>query len=321
MKHSNYWITWNNSTRSQELSKEFDLRLLNFDSETPPLQRHLSASFATIFSLIRYRPKKIICQYSFLLLVILRIYKIIFRNTKILADCHNKALKRSINLPFFHSIFWATKEWSFRDIEGIIITNQGLYGLADKLNTNVYILGDPVPDFSISLYQPPNDGSKKVVFISSFAKDEPHDLVLNTANRLQGINFFITGSPPRSFLKKDISGNITLTGFLDKQEYIKLLLEADTILSLSTEKEILQCSTYEAISLEKPTIVTDSDTARNTFGECVIYSHLSTEDLIKSIEYSFKYATPLQAKTRAFKTEYRYKFNSMARPIRSIIMS
>ena len=321
MKNSNFWITWNNSTRSKELSKEFDLQLLNFDTGTPPFRRHFSASFATIFSLIRYRPKKIICQYSFLLLVILKIYKTIFRNTKILADCHNKALKRSINLPIVNSIFWVTKKWSFRGIEGIIITNQGLYGFAEKLNTNVYILGDPIPDFSPPLHQPSNNGSRKVVFISSFAKDEPHDLVINAANRLISINFFITGSPPRSFLKEDISGNITLTGFLDEQEYIKLLLEADTILSLSTEKEILQCSTYEAISLEKPTIVADSDTARNTFGECVIYSHLSIEDLIKSIEYSFKHATSLQAKTRAFKTEYRHKFNSMARPIISIIMS
>lgn len=321
MKNSNIWITWNNSTRSQELSKYFDLKLLNYDKGSPPLHRHISASFATFYSLFRYRPQKIICQYSFLLLIILNIYKIIFRKTKILADCHNKALKRSINIPLLHSIFWATKKWSFRNIEGIIITNQGLYGFAEKLNKNIYILGDPIPDFSTRLNLHPNNGSKKVVFISSYAKDEPHDLVINTANRLQGTNFFITGLPPRDFLKKENTDNITITGFLDKEEYIKLLLDADTILSLSTEKEILQCSTYEAISLEKPTIVADSDTARNTFGECVIYSHLSTEDLIKSIEYSFKHAIPLQAKTRAFKTEYRNKFNSMARPIISIITS
>jgi len=314
------WITWNDSTRSRSISSCLGLELSIFDGSRNPLIRHTNAALRTVQLLIKKKPDVVVCQYSFLLLIILSIYRSVNKKTLLIADCHNKALKRSIDLPIVRSIFSKLKAWSFKNTDYVIITNSKLHPIASKLNKNLIILKDPLPDLAKDTNPIQSKKNEHLVtFVSTFASDEPHDLVIDTAKQCSNCIFYITGSPPNEFDLSILPENVVLTGFLDQVEYIRLISESDAVLSLSKEKNILQCSTYEAISLDTPCITNDTETNREAFKDAVIYTDLSKESLKNSITHALENKEKLLNNILRFKEDYKKIYSNEINPLIRVI--
>ena len=141
------WITWNSSQRSYNLSKVLNLPLYDLEICNNAIVRFIICSILTIFILIRIKPQKVFIQYSYLLLIIVDLYKIIFGETKIniICDCHTKAIKRNLGGEI-GKVFNGIKCYSFRYVDLCIISNNRLSPIVKRYAKYLFILPDKIPD-------------------------------------------------------------------------------------------------------------------------------------------------------------------------------
>jgi glycosyltransferase involved in cell wall biosynthesis len=106
------------------------------------------------------------------------------------------------------------------------------------------------------------------VFVCSFSGDEPLEELFEAARKLPDVRIYVTGDyrKAREAVFSDIPGNIELTGFLDRQEYLRLIAAADVVVSLVVRTNSMQMAATEAIALGVPIVATDSAVIRESFG-------------------------------------------------------
>jgi glycosyltransferase involved in cell wall biosynthesis len=123
-------------------------------------------------------------------------------------------------------------------------------------------LGDYPSGQTVSL-----DGHFRVAVISTFAEDEPLDVVFRAAHNLPTVDFYVTGDSkrlaPRLLAEKP--GNCHLTGYLPNDQYMDLLQSVDAVMALTTRDHTLLSGACEAVSLRKPLITSDWPILREYF--------------------------------------------------------
>ena len=125
-KSNGIWITWNLSRRSKNLSDALDIPIFEYVFEGGVLKRHLGNALFSIVSLVIHRPRIIYLQYSFLLLIVIILYKrIMTGNVVVVCDCHTKALRRHLSGKL-GQLFWKLKFWSFKHADLSIVSDEGM---------------------------------------------------------------------------------------------------------------------------------------------------------------------------------------------------
>ncbi|MCP4970559.1 MAG: glycosyltransferase [Arcobacter sp.] len=200
----------------------------------------------------------------------------------VIADCHNKALRRSVNNPFSF-IYEGIKKWTFRQTDITIITNKGMIPDIEKYHKNYFILPDKIPNFEV--LKETKKKEKYCVFISSFAVDEPVDEIISVARNIgNDVKIYWTGKKNRNInLPKDIPTNIIFTGYLSNHDYYKLLSNADCILILTTEDNCLQCGAYEGLNANVPMVISDNKASRDYFEEAALYTKIDSQKISETI--------------------------------------
>ena len=112
------------------------------------------------------------------------------------------------------------------------------------------------------------DGAVQVVFVCTFAPDEPAAEVIEAASLLPDVQFAITGDVSRC-PTIDVGPNVQLVGFLDHGAYRRLVEDADVILALSTEPTSAMRAAFEAVWAEKVLVVNDWPLLQDLFPEAV----------------------------------------------------
>jgi len=316
------WLTWNNSTRSRSLSNALDFEFLLYSIESPFILRHLLSPFWTIYFLVVRGPSVIACQYSFLLLVVIAIYKKVKPNTFVLVDCHNKALKRKISNSPINSFFEGIKKWSFNYADISIVTNKGMLPKLKEYTSVTQVLSDPLPFFDIDKTDTEKDDFTDATFVSSFAADEPFQLLIEYAQLNPDIHISITGKPTKDFLDTFIlPNNIVLTGYLSQSDYVKLLVNSDFIICLSTETNILQCSIYEAISLGCLVVTNRTNCNYEVFRNAVAYCDLDIESMSQTLRQLKSESEFMSSEIQNFRLSYQKKMKYSLTAIKNSISS
>ena len=289
MKQNNrIWITWHYSARSRNLAKYLNLQIFEIFIVKNAFLRHFISSWWTIWILFRKRPNVIFIQLSFLLLLICALYKIFrFGKVKIVADCHTKALRRKAKGPI-NKIFWTLKRFSFSKVNLSVVSNAGMISDIEKLHSNYILLPDKIPE--IDFEENVNKKRTYCVYVSSFAVDEPVDEIFEVAKLLQkNLDFYWTGKVDESKIKnKSIPDSLKLTGYLDFDDYYNLIGNADCILALTTEHDCLQSGAYEALSVEVPMVISDSEALRDYFKSSAVYTKHNPEDITGNILHAIE---------------------------------
>ncbi|GEM_PF-271773 len=112
------------------------------------------------------------------------------------------------------------------------------------------------------------DGAAHVVFVCTFALDEPAAEVIEAATLLPDVQFAITGDVARR-PTVDVGPNVQLVGFLDHGAYRHLVEDADVILALSTEPTSAMRAAFEAVWAEKVLVVNDWPLLQDLFPKAV----------------------------------------------------
>ena len=107
-----------------------------------------------------------------------------------------------------------------------------------------------------------------VLFVCTFAPDEPVTEVVEAAAALPDIDFSITGDLAKS-PHIETTPNVSFVGFLDRTSYRDAVDSADVIVALTTEPTSAMRAAFEAVWAEKVLVVNDWPLLKGLFPNAV----------------------------------------------------
>lgn len=204
---------------------------------------------------------------------------------KVVADCHNSTF-----LPP-----WSMMPFARAALDGVdacLIHNDRVLPTARALGVapdRLLVLEDRPADPAATPPPALPDGGpipgSYIVFPCGFRADEPIETVLDAARRLHPVPVFITGDHERMKAGSRLaarSGNVRLTGFLERAAFEDLLGHAGAALGL-TDREGVQLSVAnEAVGFGLPMVLSDTATLRSMFPKGVVFVETaSAEDIAR----------------------------------------
>ena len=305
------WLSWHSIPRSQNIAKYLDIPLFEYFINDNIIKRHLYSSIWTIKFLIKNKPDIVFLHYSYLLLLFIVLYKKLSnRNLIIVADCHNKALRRKLS-GIGSSLYEMIKMFSFRNTDITIITNDGLVNEILNYHTKYFILPDKIPDFQVKIDSMKNE--KYSVYISSFSVDEPITEIIEVAKIIgKDVKIYWTGkNSSKNMSGTEFPDNIIFTGYLDYKDYYKLISNADSLLILTTEDDCLQCGAYEGLNAGVPMVISDNKASREYFQNSAIYTKIEPKSIVASLTEAFENSDLIKANSAKVKKERNKDYKSI----------
>jgi glycosyltransferase involved in cell wall biosynthesis len=169
-------------------------------------------------------------------------------------------------------------------------------------------LSDRVPAARIVVIQDPiqqidNGGRARrkgnVLFICSFDRDEPVELILEVIRALPAYHFTITANVQK--LSPELRNayqrcpNLQLPGFLKTDDYHALLTSSQAAVVLSTMSSVQPSGAVEALSSDTPLIVSRTTLTHALFGEWATLCDNDVESVVAAIRSLSEETLNLQA--------------------------
>ncbi len=264
------WITWEAHRRSRGLSAALDARLHEITWHGGRLRRYLCSAWRTFRILCKARGAVVFVQSPSIVLALLATAVGKFTAALVVVDAHNGGIDPLDGRSRF--LTWLAR-LSLRMSDLVIVTNVGLARQVQQLGARTAILTDPIPDFPQTSGGEMRSDRTRILAICTWASDEPYLELIKAAPLLPpGCELAITGRPrlTREQLVA-LPSNVLLTGFISEAEYVGRLRTSDLIVDLTTRENCLLCGAYEAISVHKPLVVSDTGALRTLLDDAAIY--------------------------------------------------
>ncbi len=319
------WITWADHRRTSEIAAELNAELIVVNSAGPIWAKHLARSLKTISILRAKKDNVIIVQNPSRILAAIATLFSFFWGYPLLVDRHtNFRLGKKVS---FDPRIWfliLCSNFSIRYADLTIVTNEFLKDLVERKGGRGFVLPDKIPFLHSDGLCDENikgsDGRERVVFICTFADDEPYGSVIEAGNLLdRKIQIFITGnykSQPK-FAADDLPSNVKFTGFLPDSDYTKLLSSADVVIDFTSLEWCLVCGGYEALSLNKPLVTSNTQALIEYFEDSAIFSTHSPVAIAHAINKAIDFKEDLKQKSAQLKQkkeeEWRRQFKSLVK--------
>lgn len=329
------WITWHDHARSRSIAGGLNVPISLYRPDKG-LRRHLGGAFWAISVLVTNRPLIVFTHFSFALQICCSLYKRLRWDSRIVlvADCHNKALKRDLS-GSLGALYRFMKSWSLGNADLLIVSNELMVPVARGYNRHVLTLRDPLPDLDYSHSEDesertaPNLTTSRghVLFICSFDADEPVDLIFSAAPRLAdtlGCTILISGDPSRAQIPDWLATDkrVVFTGYMPWPLYVETLKAAAVVVVLTNDSDCLVCGGYEGVAAARPTVLSDTPALRACFGDTAIYTRHESSALITSIRAAMEArlirhgADPIQELRAAFEREWQVLLFELRRLVR-----
>jgi glycosyltransferase involved in cell wall biosynthesis len=128
-------------------------------------------------------------------------------------------------------------------------------------------------------------GKHNVLFVNSFAPDEPLEEIVQVAESFTDIYFYITGDlskAPRKIVG-DAPKNVFFTDFVSYEEYIRLMTSVDGVLCFTTRDHTLLSGGEEALFMGKPLLTFDFSFLRSFFNLGTVFVNTNTDAIRKGV--------------------------------------
>lgn len=278
------WITWEDQRRNREVSKALGAKLFEFseiDLMSNPLRKYPVGVWKTLKVFFKEKPKLVYAQNpSIVLSLLVIIMKHIF-HIRVVIDAHNVGLFPAEGKS---RILNQISRYIQRKADVTIVTNEALKKYVEENDGRAFVLPDKIPDF-LKVLDIPLKGKKNILFICTFAEDEPYLEVFKAAEILEdNVFIYVTGNFAKTNLNESgLPNNVVLTGFLPENDYVQMLFAVDAIIDLTTRENCLVCGAYESIAAEKPMILSNTTALRNYFHSGVVFTENHSKSLTRSI--------------------------------------
>jgi glycosyltransferase involved in cell wall biosynthesis len=219
---------------------------------------------------------------------------------KVIIDAHNGGIDP---LDGKYSLLTRFAQRALRKSNLVIVTNAALARQVEAMGVRTFVLTDPMPDFPAASGEAA-DGSTparhRIVAICTWASDEPYmELIAAAALLPPGCELAITGRPRLTEAQKAaLPPNVRLTGFVSEAEYTRLLRTADVLVDLTTRENCLLCGAYEAVSVHKPLVVSDTAALRELLADAAVYCANDARSIAASITSALELRSTLEQSAR-----------------------
>lgn len=290
MRHRALWVTWENQVRNRSVSHALGIPLREIISSAPPLLRHLVCSIRTIICVAPCRGGLVVVQSPSLGLAVLGVALSRVLRFKLVIDAHNAGLAPCEGRS---RLLTRLAHWTLRNADLVLVSNRGLASSVLNIGGTPHVFPDPLPRLEVQIQEHSGEATGyqgQVVFICTWASDEPVEEVLRAAELVPHVRIVITGKPRRTRAPESLSENVVLAGFLSRKKYEELLVSSDVAMDLTTRSDCLVCGAYEAVVAERPFVLSDTPALRNHFrigGVHVSNNAVSIADGIRSVLDSY----------------------------------
>jgi len=296
---SSLWVTWEHHRRTIELSRALSIELCELISPRSRALRYLALIARTVRCLVRRRPSLVVVQCpSVVLGLVVAMLKPLLRFT-LVADLHNEAVK-----PFSISsgLYRLVLAFIHRSADLCIVSNAHLVPIVEAVGGRTFVLPDKLPGLQSRSTVMPNS-TRTVVFVCTYAPDEPYREVIEAARLLDpSVTVMVTGDYRRVDALRP-PDNVYLTGFVSERDYIALLQIADAIVDLTSIEDCLVCGAYEAVALAKPLVTSDTAALREYFHRGTVYTKHDRRSLAAAMTDALDNSDRLAAEMRGLRVE------------------
>lgn len=184
-----------------------------------------------------------------------------------------------------------------------IVTNQALAQIISEWRARSFVLPVTLPTYgNVEMNRSRDENA--IFVINSFSDDEPLAPILSAATKLPSVKFRISGDVSRCprWAKHAKPDNVCFTGFLPKREYVQEILNSTAVLALTTRENTLLLGAYEAVSLERPMIISGSAVLRSTFNLGCVYVKNESGDIARGIGQMLESVAELTLGIKQLKT-------------------
>ncbi len=159
----------------------------------------------------------------------------------------------------------AVNRWLVRHVDGCIVASEPWVEQVRAWGGAAVELHE-APGLDAPARSEPRKGQLRFLCVGRLVPDEPFEEMIRAAGLVPDCAFFVTGHVERvPGLRDQAPPNVTFTGFLASEEYERAVLDADVIMTLTTEPSSIMRAAYEAVYARRPLIVTDWPLGREMF--------------------------------------------------------
>ena len=267
------------------------MELCELTSNRARVFRYLSLLKRTTALLIRRRPSVVVTQCPSNVLGFLAAMLKPLLEFTLVADLHNAAVDPSLANPLHRKLLAFLR--CTADL--CIVSNANLVAAVERDGGRAFVLPDKLPDLPQQTLVS-GTAARSVVFVCTYASDEPWREVIEAARLMDSrVTVFITGDHSRVQMVPSRPDNVYLTGFLSERDYVALLRSADAIVDLTSLENCLVCGAYEAASLGKALVTSDTAALRAYFNRGTVYTKHDSASLAAAMTYALEHADRLAA--------------------------
>ena len=272
------WVAWQHHLRNETISRSIGAYLHEMSSRLPRPGRYVVLGLRTSWLLLRNRKAQaVIAQDPSIALAYLTVIIGRALDMRVAVDAHNAAL----DPPGGRIVGYAA-----RKLLGLtpltIVTNEALAVRVRLHGGRAVVVPDPIPEWTSDAATDPT----LVTVISGWGRDEPIAEVVAAAGFLADLDITITGTPDHRMNGLSVPSNLRLTGRLPQADYIDHLARSAVVVNLTTREDCLVCGASEALALERPMVLSDSDVLRQRFGDVATFTTSTAEAIAAAIRTS-----------------------------------
>lgn len=275
------WIEWGGACRRSTTICSF--LAINHIVLKSKYLRNTSLIYETLKALFAIRPSVLIVnslRIALFAIVVKRFFKF-----SLVVDCHYSGI---IPCSFIGRAFHFLYPYIYRKSGLILVTNDSHADVVCSHGGNSFVIQDKIPTPFLGSKNLESLEVKKVVCICSYGNDEPISEMMAAARNLMsdGVKLYFTGDISRMNEQINIPENVMFTGYLPDNEYWQLLIKANVIVDLTTREDCLVCGAYEAISLGKPVVLSNTAALRSYFTDSVLFADTSELSIAENIRFA-----------------------------------
>jgi glycosyltransferase involved in cell wall biosynthesis len=111
----------------------------------------------------------------------------------------------------------------------------------------------------------------RVLYVGTFAQDEPVEAIVGAARVVPECALVVTGDLAQApaGLYEAASQNVRFAGFLDTDDYVRQLEESDLVVALTTEPNSVMRAAYEAVYANRPLIISNWPILKELFPDAI----------------------------------------------------
>jgi hypothetical protein len=219
--------------------------------------RYLTSAFGTLWYLIRRRPRAVIVQTPPVPAAALVFAWAKLARVPVVMDTHPASFALDGNR--IHELMRPLLSALVPRAAACIVTTPELGGRISAWKGTPLVVHEAPMVWAERIQPRDCSAESRLLFVCTFAPDEPLMAVLEAARDLPDVTFRITGDLRRrpAEAQRTAPANVQWVGYLGPDDYVKALLNADVIMTLTQRPESVQRSAHEAVDALRPLVLTN----------------------------------------------------------------